>query len=410
MNRSKFIGSVLIVIGTTIGAGILALPLVCAPLGGFLSTILLLVIWALMTLTGLLVLEATLSLDAAACSFSSMAEKTTGYLGKIIVWLLCLLLLYALTAAYIAGASSLLRHLFSYYFNINISNFVSAILFVLVLGVAVFWSTRATDILNRGLISIKGFLLLVALILLMPHVDFSSLLTPEVVSENKYLFAALPIFITSFGYHTVIPSIRAYVGDKTRELRNIIIWATTASLVVYLAWILIVLNIVPLTGDNSFAEIANQKTSVGGLAMAIAAFTSNKWGVIYSFNGFSNVAMTTSFLGVALGLFDFIADGLKRPNTRLGRLQTASLTFIPPFIFAIYYPQGFILALSYAAIFVTMLEIVFPALMVYRLRYVKNNLVSPYRVFCGKWLLFLVGVSGIALIIIQIFLRVIAVP
>lgn len=407
MSISKFIGSILIVIGTTIGAGILALPLVCAPIGWVFSTILLLVIWALMTITGLLILEVNLSLDASTCSFSSMAEKTTGYLGKIIVWISCLLLLYALTAAYIAGASSLLKHLFRYYFSINIPHFINAILFVLILGMAVFWSTRATDLLNRGLISIKGFLLFMTIVLLMPHVDFASMIIKGFTGgNNKYLFAVLPIFITSFGYHTVIPSIRTYLGDKPKELRSIIICATTVSLVIYLAWILIILNIVPLTGDNSFEQIASQKTSVGGLAAAITAFVSNKW-VVYGFNGFSNVAMNTSFLGVTLGLFDFIADGFKRPDTRLGRLQTAGLTFVPPLIFAMYYPQGFILALGYAAIFVTILEVILPALMAYRLRYTKNT-ISPslsYRVFGGKWLLFFIGACGIALIVVQILLK-----
>lgn len=406
MNLSKVVGSVLIVIGTTIGAGMLALPLVCAPVGGFFPIVLLIAIWALMTITGLLVLEVNLSLDPTACSFSSMAEKTIGRVGKVVVWLTCLSLLYALTAAYIAGASSLLRYLFHYYFSIDIPNFVNAILFVLILGVAVFWSTRATDLLNRGLISVKGFLLFITIILLMPHADFASMLTKGSAgtSNIKYLFAVLPFFITAFGYHTVIPSIRAYIGDKPRELSNIILWATTVSLIIYLLWILIILNVIPFAGENSFEQIFNERSSVGGLAAAIATFASNKW-VIYGFNGFSNVAMTTSFLGVTLGLFDFIADGFKRPDTHLGRLQTAGLTFVPPLIFAMYYPQGFILALSYAAIFVTILEVILPALMVYKLRYAKGAVLQSYKVFGGKWLLWLIVSSGIILIIIQILIK-----
>ncbi len=405
MSLNKFIGSILIVIGTTIGGGILALPLVCAPLGWFFATIVLIVIWMLMTVTGLLVLEVNLSLAPSACSFSSMAGETIGRLGKIVVWLSCLLLLYALTSAYIAGASSLLKEVLQFYFRVNVPGPISAILFVLILGSAVFWSTKATDYLNRGLISIKGFLLFVTILFLAPNVDFASMAVKVGSGDSKYLFAVLPILMTAFGYHTVVPSIRVYFGDKPQELRRIIIWATSIALVIYLVWVFIVLNIIPLVGANSFEQIATEGTSVGGLAATIAAFVSNKW-VIYGFNGFSNVAMTTSFLGVTLGLFDFVADGFKRPDTRFGRLQTAGLTFIPPLIFGIYYPRGFILALSYAALFVTILEVILPAIMAYKLRYSKRVVSQPYRVFGGKWLLFTVAACGITLIIIQILLKV----
>lgn len=400
MNSSKFIGSILILIGTTIGAGILALPLISASAGCLYAITALIVIWILMTITGLLVLEVNLSLDVVACSFSSMAEKTLGVWGKAIVWISCLLLLYALTAAYIAGASSLLKEVFHYYFQIKIHNFISAILFVLVLGGAVFWSTRATDLLNRGLLSIKGLLLIIAMILLMPRVNFVSMLTYRTI-ENSHLFALFPVFITAFGYHTVIPSIRVYLGSKPKELQSIIIYGTTVSLVTYIIWIWAILNIVPLGGENSFEQIAHQNSSVGGLMAAIAALVSNKW-VIYALNGFSNIAMTTSFLGVTLGLFDFIADGFKRADTRLGRLQTACLSFIPPLIFAVFYPQGFILALSFAAIFVTILEIILPALMAYKLRCKSEATWQSYRVFGGKGLLWVVAVSGILLILVQI--------
>ena len=40
----------------------------------------------------------------------------------------------------------------------------------------------------------------------------------------------------------------------------------------------------------------------------------DKW-VNWAINAFSDVAMTTSCLGVSLGLFDFLADGLSRKKT-----------------------------------------------------------------------------------------------
>ncbi|MBU0743934.1 MAG: tyrosine-specific transport protein [Gammaproteobacteria bacterium] len=404
MGHSKFIGSLLIVVGTSIGAGILALPLVSAHVGWVFAIGLLLLIWSLMTVTGLLVLEVNLSLEARSSGFSSMAEKTLGYPGKIVAWLTCILLLYALTAAYISGASSLLKELFYYCFSINVPSFVNAILFVAILGGAVFWSTKATDFLNRGMISIKGFLLFMTIAFLMPHIDVASAINNNVGAvDASYIYAVFPIFICSFGYHTVIPSIRMYFGNESSGLRKIIVLGTTTSLVIYIVWVFVVLNIIPLNGDNSFEQIFAQNTSVGGLVGAVTAIVDSRW-VSIGINGFSNIAMTTSFLGVTLGLFDFIADGFKRSDTRFGRAQTSVITFIPPLIFALYFPEGFILALTYAAIFVTILEVILPVLMVYKLRYVKNSSEQLYQVFGGKSLLFVVLVCGIALIVLQILI------
>ena len=116
---------------------------------------------------------------------------------------------------------------------------------------------------------------------------------------------------------------------------------------------------------------------------------------------FANIAVTTSFLGVSLGLFDFLADGFKRKNNKKGRLQTACLTFIPPLLFAIGYPDGFLIALSCAALFVIILEVILPSLIVFQLRYHKK-VTLPYQAIGSK--LAIVGVTavGALLMVLQI--------
>jgi amino acid permease len=210
----------------------------------------------------------------------------------------------------------------------------------------------------------------------------------------------LPVFLCSFGYHTVIPSLRIYVGDEPRTLRLIIISGTTISLLIYLLWLLANLGVVPLVGEHSFASIKTNNGSVEELIYTITLLTQNKLLTIV-INGFSNIAMATSFLGVTLGLFDFLADAFKHPNTRYGRAKTAILTFTPPLVFAFYYPQGFLLALKYAAIFVTVLGVILPALMAYKLRTNKKFRLN-YSVFGGNKLLTIIIIIGILLVGIQI--------
>lgn len=395
MQNNKVIGSILILVGTSIGAGILALPMVSAS-SGFLSASLLMIgVWALMTITALLILEVNLFFPAESNSFDAMSRKTLGKIGQLTTWISFFGLLYALLAAYTAGTATLLTSLLAAK-NIYLPTSISATLFIVVFGGAVFWSTSAVDYSNRFLMSIKGLLLVASITLLMPYIDMVKIFSSHELYSNRYLGAAAPIFLVAFGLHLTIPSIRNYVGNKPKELRFIVLCSMTVPLIVYLLWLLTTLGVVPLNGEHSFSQIKAAGNSVNGLIAAVDVLTKNSW-VMVAINGFSNVAMTTSFLGVSLGLFDFLADGLKRSDTRFGRFQTALVTFVPPLIFALFYPKGFIIALSYAAIFESILCVILPALMAYKFRTddrVRNNWLF------NRVLLLSIMVIGIVLIIL----------
>jgi len=398
MSESKFIGSTLILTGTAFGAGMLALPMVSAATGLIPALILLVAIWAVMLFTGLLTLEINLAFPVYRNNFSTMSRATLGIVGQVIAWVACLALLYSLTAAYITGDASLLSVGINSVLKIKLSEWIYAVLFVLILGGAVFWSAHAVDILNRAFISIKGFLLLAALILLMPHINLHTF--ARAPGSVKYVWACAPIFLCAFGFHPTIPSLTNYIGLKPKTLKWIIILGAAIPLLIYIVWLVVVLGIIPLTGQHSFVTLAKKHGSVGEFMHLLILIAHNKW-LTTSVNGFSNVAMTTSFLGVTLGLFDFIADAFRRVNTRIGRAQTALLTFIPPLIFALFYPKGFVIALGYAAIFGAILVVILPSLMVYKLRR-STQLSSPYRVFGGTFLLVVAIIAGSAIIVLQL--------
>lgn len=395
--KAKYIGSTMIVIGTTIGAGMLALPMISAANNFLPSALLIAGIWLLMMLTGLLVLEVNLAFPLRHNNFNSMALGTLGKSGQIIAWITCLVLLYALTAAYISGMGSLLSELILTYFNKIIDPRLNALIFTLVFGGFVFWSTAAVDQVNRWLLSIKGLLLIVMLILLLPHVNVALLKNTSFTHVG--LLAAMPIFLTAFGYHTVIPSLTNYLGKEARVMHWVIIAGTVIPLVLYVVWLACTFGVMPL---SSYLQLNNNQGNVGEFIMLLNTCVNNHW-VGMAINGFANIAMTTSFLGVSLGLFDFLADGFNRTNTRPGRTQTALLTFIIPFLFAIFYPKGFVVALSYAAICVAILEVVLPALMAYRLR--KTSIAPQYRVIGGTPLLLLIALIGVGFVIIGFLYR-----
>lgn len=402
MNTNKIFGSTLLSVGTCIGAGILALPMVGATSGFIMSAILIIGIWMLITVSALLVLEVNLTCPKSSCSFDAMAQKTLGKIGRTITWITLLCLHYALLAAYSSGATTLLNSLFFTISDTNLPNWISTLLFMGVLGGAVFWSTKAVDYTNRLFMSVKGLLLIASIILLMPHVDLAKIIGQQATYNGKYLGTAAPIFLGAFGFLATIPSLRLYVGDKRKELRLIILYSTTIPLIIYLLWLLVNLGVVPLSGDtNSFTAIKSSGNSVDTLIGTITAIVKNDW-VTMALRGFSNVSMTTSFLGVSLGLFDFLADGCKNSDTRFGRLKTAALTFTPPLVFALFYPKGFIIALGYAAIFMAILEIIFPALMAYKLQKQNVGLVQTNRLLFNKFLLMTIIAIGILIIALAV--------
>ena len=194
---TKWIGSLLIIVGTSIGAGMLALPIVSSQVGFPTAAVILILTWALMLTTGLLVLETCLVFDLRRNNFSTMAKETLGRPAQWLAALAVMLLLYSLTGAYISGSSSLIHASLSQFGGIHFPHWVDALVFTLVFGSVVLWSTSLVDLLNRLLISVKGIALVIVLTLLMPHVNLAYLATKP--GHIHYIWGILPIFLTAFG-------------------------------------------------------------------------------------------------------------------------------------------------------------------------------------------------------------------
>ena len=107
MNKTgTFIGGTLLIAGSCIGAGMLALP-IATGLAGFIPSVFsFLIAWGFMTLTGLLLVEVQ-STFKERVNIGSMAERAMGPAGRIISWVLYLFLFYSLLIAYISGSGSL---------------------------------------------------------------------------------------------------------------------------------------------------------------------------------------------------------------------------------------------------------------------------------------------------------------
>lgn len=390
--RGRVLGSTLMVTGTAIGAGMLAIPIVTASLGFLLATALLVVCWAVMTFTAFLILHINLAFPENA-NFSTMAVKTTGRIGQIITWLSFLLLLYALTAAYMTGGASLLGNTVAHFAHLSAHG--SALLFTIILGCFVYFGTRSVDYANRMLISLKGLAFFLMVIFLLPHVAVQNLM----IMPNPHLgwLTALPVLITSFGFHIVIPNLRDYLQSDVKKLKRAIFFGSLIPLIIYLLWEVVVLGIIPLEGKNGFRMLLAQNG--GALAPMINQLSGslNRPFLGFFVNFFTDIAVATSFLGVSMGLLHFIRDGFYLNRGKQGeKLAGILITFLPPLGFAWFYPQGFVMALNYASIFVVILLIILPVWMALKLA--KMNRPSAYSLHVHWFSAFLLLAFSVVII------------
>ncbi len=105
--KNRTLGSIFIVAGTTIGAGMLAMPLAAAGVGFSVTLVLLVSLWALMCYTALLLLEVYQHVPADT-GLGTLAKRYLGRYGQWVTGFSMMFLMYALTAAYISGAGELL--------------------------------------------------------------------------------------------------------------------------------------------------------------------------------------------------------------------------------------------------------------------------------------------------------------
>lgn len=391
--KNRTIGSVFIVAGTTIGAGMLAMPLAAVGIGFSTMMLLLVGLWLLMSYTALLLVEVYQYNDPHT-GLGSIAKRYLGVGGQVITGLALLLLMYALTTAYISGAGELLSATLSSWIGHKLSVTQGIIIFTVIGGAVVGIGTTSVDMINRLLFTAKVFFLIFMLVVMLPHVE-SVNLTSMPVAQGLIL-AAIPVIFTSFGFHGSVPSIVSYMNGDIKKLRIIFVVGSAIPLVAYILWQIATLGAIP---TNTFMGIMAQQSGLNGLLTAIRDVVATPR-VNIAVNLFAALALATSFLGVALGLFDYLADLFKRSNRATGRMQSSLLTFVPPLVCALYFPN-FVQALAYAAIALSILALLLPALLVWKVRQEQNG-TDKYKVKGGKGALGIVFTCGLVVIGIQV--------
>ncbi len=330
MKQGSTFGASLLVAGTAIGGGILAMP-VLTGLGGFFPAIIMYIAcWLFMAQTGLLLMEVYLW-SPSEVNIVSMAHMTLGRPGKVIAWILYLFLFYSLTVAYVSGGGDLLKAIFP------IPAWFAPWLFVLIFAPFVIIGPWIVDRLNWVLMAGLILTFCTFAVIGVRKVDLD--LLTYVNWSNALL--AMPVIFTSFGFQGLVPTLTNYLQRDPRAVRKAILWGSAIPLFVYIIWEALILGIIPLRG----LELAKQlgQSAVAPLKDTLHLPLLYPVGQFFAF-----FALLTSFLGVSLALIDFLVDGFNMSKRFKNRFVISLLVFIPPAIFSMTNPCIFLNALHYA--------------------------------------------------------------
>ena len=200
----------------------------------------------------------------------------------------------------------------------------------------------------------------------------------------------------SFGFHGNVPSLVKYYDRDGRRVMKSIFIGTGLALVIYILWQLAVQGNLSRT---EFAPVIAKGGDVSALLEALHKYIEVEY-IAVVLNFFAYMAIATSFLGVTLGLFDYIADLFKFDDSVLGRTKTTLVTFLPPLLLSLQFPYGFVIAIGYAGLAATIWAAIVPALLAKASRQKFPN--ATYKVYGGNFMIGFVILFGVLNIVAQV--------
>ncbi len=385
------LGGSLLISGTTIGVGMLALPVATAP-GGFLPALsLYLICWVFMICTGLLLLEICIWMPKEA-NFITMTSKLLGPAGKVLCWIVYLFFFLTIMIAHISGGGGLFKEIL----GANAPAWTGTLIYTVIFAPLIYLGTRTVDRVN--IILMAGLIISYLLFICSSadYVDFSLLKR----QDWSKAWLALPILFTAFGYQAIIPTLMNYMDRNAKKVRLSIFIGTVIPLVVYVLWELVILGIIPLEGPNSLTEAAK----MGESAVIPLKFVTGREVLFTIGKFFAFFTMTASYLAISLAYLDFLADGFKWKKTHAKRFLLCALIFLPPMIISLIYPQIFLMALGYAGGFACALLFgLFPPLMVWAGRHYHRYPDEAKQLFGGRYFLSLLILFVVFEVVIEVF-------
>ncbi len=382
----------MLVSGTCIGGGMLAMPIQTADAGFLLSFLVLASSWVFMTFTGLLLVEATLWLKNQA-HFSSLTQILLGTPGRILGLLVYLFMNTTSLVAYTSGGAQLFEHFLSL-IGLSVGYKTCCILFTLIFGGLVSFGMLLIGKVNNWLVLLMG-----AIYCYLTFLGISSL-NPGYLEFRPAWIAGLysyPLIFAAFSHQMIVPSLCSYLRYDAAKLRKALLIGTAVPFAVYSLWLLVIHGMIPYEGENGLhmAFVNN--------SLIVEPFRAHfSHGLLFiMIDLFALLALATSYMGLSIALFDFVRDLFQGIGRYPSRNAIILVSILPCLLLAMQFQKALLDFLDISGGFGDgLLSGLIPVAMIWVGRY-RKRFESGYQVAGGKPALVLAGAFALFIVIVQ---------
>lgn len=386
MKQPSFVGGVMIIAGTTIGAGMLAIPIVTA--GIWFYTALAVMIFSALVLmsTGLYLLEVGAK-RSLGDNYHTLVQEVLGKKWSYFSSLCVIAAMYSAMYAYISTGTFtitdyiklpsvsplLIRLVVSSIFTVWVASFVAA-------------SVRLVAHTTSILVGLLVITFLMMTVIALPEASFSTLNRSQPADLTywgywKYLPYALPVCLASFGFHVNVPSlVKHFRGDITKVKYSVCLGVLIA-FVIYFIWLFIVHANIPRISFHGIQAAEDQVVYMMHLLAGNLPSKGSRTLFLETVRWFGLFALVSSFFGIGLALFDYFLDSFSFEENAKGRFWAGVLTFLPPYLASLIAPRGFVGAISFVGLTAAFWTVIIPVLLAYKLR--PSLKIGEYRVAGG---------------------------
>jgi len=345
-DRASDFEAIMLVVGTTVGGGFLAMPYFAAPAGFVPAVAISVAAWAFLAASGILVSETLMRTWARSSGRAvSLLSATTEYLGAkwgYITAVSFFVMMNCTLVSQLAKCGSLAN----FFSNGAISHVMGAFVTAAVIG-AVSFSRMAAKVNAVATVGIFASFLAIC-------VFGVQNLSPSKLAFMNFAAAlpALPGLVQLYTYGECLPTIVDMLRGDRKRIRRVILLGTTVPLAMYTLWLIVSLaQSGAWAGSSDLAQTLLESGGILGSATASVAVT----------------ASISTLIGGYLALSRFCADALKKKTVTHSK-SVIALTLIPSLLFAFKGPEVYFSALKFSgAVVVVILWGLIPPLMAYSL-------------------------------------------
>lgn len=355
INRLTFCEATMMIVGSTIGSGVLGLAYASRK-AGWPILVVWLIVAALISAVSMLYVAETSLRTKAPLQLSGLAEK---YIGKVGAWMLFFSVgatSFCSLIAYTNGCGKILAEL------LHVSFYTGSLLFIVPATVVIWFGLKATGVAEKF---ISGGM--IAMLLVLAGASFLSARVPVEDIFYAHWTYAMPIFnITVFCYAVqyMVPEVaRGFTHQPDKLVPSIL----TGFLISFIILALVPLSVFLMLPLEEISEVASLSW---GRALQHPIF-------YLLVNVFAFCAMLTSFWVIAESFLTNMVDRFKlKDETQVStRLLMILGIVVPPFLLAFFGAVSFVNAIFFAGTFGGITMSILPVFMLNQAR--KRGEVEP---------------------------------